>query len=157
MILQFFFSLTEETKVNSRFLVTEYRQTNKRAAIKKRCGETGRRKGGNKFHLFMKLFEWKLDVWNSVTSCDHCDQNHCADLCSLYSEKWRAKIIYIVRLSVSSVIFTTSSGERCPLVAGSVGPYGAFLHNGSEYTGDYAEQMSVEVSLATFFSSYIGI
>ncbi|CAB1314407.1 unnamed protein product [Coregonus sp. 'balchen'] len=31
-----------------------------------------------------------------------------------------------------------------PLVAGSVGPYGAFLHNGSEYTGAYAAEMSVE-------------
>lgn len=30
-------------------------------------------------------------------------------------------------------------------MAGSVGPYGAFLHDGSEYTGAYAEQMSVEV------------
>lgn len=36
------------------------------------------------------------------------------------------------------------AGRRCPLVAGSVGPYGAFLHNGSEYTGAYAEEMSVE-------------
>lgn len=36
------------------------------------------------------------------------------------------------------------SGKRRPLVAGSVGPYGAFLHDGSEYTGAYAEQMSVE-------------
>lgn len=40
MILQFLFSLTGETKWNSKFLVTEYRQTNKRAAIKNRCGET---------------------------------------------------------------------------------------------------------------------
>lgn len=39
-----------------------------------------------------------------------------------------------------------SQGQRCPLVAGSVGPYGAFLHDGSEYTGAYAEEMSVEVS-----------
>ncbi|XP_045904937.1 homocysteine S-methyltransferase [Micropterus dolomieu] len=36
------------------------------------------------------------------------------------------------------------TGQRCPLVAGSVGPYGAFLHNGSEYTGAYAEAMSIE-------------
>ncbi|XP_078141879.1 betaine-homocysteine S-methyltransferase isoform X2 [Centroberyx gerrardi] len=35
-------------------------------------------------------------------------------------------------------------GQKDPVVAGSVGPYGAFLHNGSEYTGAYAEQMSVE-------------
>lgn len=36
------------------------------------------------------------------------------------------------------------TGQRHPLVAGSVGPYGAFLHNGSEYTGAYAEEMSIE-------------
>ncbi|XP_051231793.1 uncharacterized protein zgc:172121 [Dicentrarchus labrax] len=36
------------------------------------------------------------------------------------------------------------AGQRCPLVAGSVGPYGAFLLNGSEYTGAYAEDMTVE-------------
>ncbi|KAE8294432.1 hypothetical protein D5F01_LYC07385 [Larimichthys crocea] len=34
--------------------------------------------------------------------------------------------------------------QRHPLVAGSVGPYGAFLLDGSEYTGAYAEEMSVE-------------
>ena len=37
-------------------------------------------------------------------------------------------------------------GKRRPLVAGSVGPYGAFLLDGSEYTGAYAQEMSVEVS-----------
>lgn len=31
-------------------------------------------------------------------------------------------------------------------MAGSVGPYGAFLLDGSEYTGAYAEEMSIEVS-----------
>ncbi|XP_056271343.1 homocysteine S-methyltransferase YbgG isoform X2 [Pseudoliparis swirei] len=36
------------------------------------------------------------------------------------------------------------TGRRRPLVAASVGPLGAFLHDGSEYTGAYAEQMSVE-------------
>ncbi|KAM9848720.1 homocysteine S-methyltransferase [Aulostomus maculatus] len=37
-----------------------------------------------------------------------------------------------------------STGQKRPLVAGSVGPYGAFLHNGSEYTGAYAREMSIE-------------
>ncbi|XP_075901267.1 homocysteine S-methyltransferase YbgG [Nelusetta ayraudi] len=36
------------------------------------------------------------------------------------------------------------AGQRGPLVAASVGPYGAFLHDGSEYTGVYAKEMSVE-------------
>jgi homocysteine S-methyltransferase len=30
------------------------------------------------------------------------------------------------------------SGRRRPLVAAAIGPYGAHLHDGSEYTGDYA-------------------
>ncbi|XP_037530925.1 homocysteine S-methyltransferase YbgG [Nematolebias whitei] len=37
-----------------------------------------------------------------------------------------------------------ASGGRNPFVAGSVGPYGAFLHDSSEYTGAYAEDLSVE-------------
>lgn len=37
--------------------------------------------------------------------------------------------------------------RKQPLVAGSVGPYGAFLHDGSEYTGVYEAEMSVEVRL----------
>lgn len=32
-----------------------------------------------------------------------------------------------------------------PLVVGSVGPYGAHLHDGSEYDGSYADTTSVEV------------
>ncbi|KAF0042605.1 hypothetical protein F2P81_006137 [Scophthalmus maximus] len=39
---------------------------------------------------------------------------------------------------------THPTEQRRPLVAGSVGPYGAFLHDGSEYTGAYAEEMSIE-------------
>lgn len=33
---------------------------------------------------------------------------------------------------------------RTPLVAGSVGPYGAHLHDGSEYDGNYADKTSVD-------------
>lgn len=44
-------------------------------------------------------------------------------------------------------VFFIPEGQTCPLVAGSVGPYGAFLLDGSEYTGDYAQKMSVEVSV----------
>lgn len=34
------------------------------------------------------------------------------------------------------------SSKRRPLVAGSCGPYGAYLHNASEYTGSYGKNMS---------------
>ncbi|XDV35821.1 hypothetical protein PO909_005696 [Leuciscus waleckii] len=37
-----------------------------------------------------------------------------------------------------------SEDRREPLVAGSVGPYGAFLHDGSEYTGAYEDKMTLE-------------
>ncbi|XP_028655879.1 uncharacterized protein zgc:172121 isoform X1 [Erpetoichthys calabaricus] len=40
--------------------------------------------------------------------------------------------------------FCQKSGRMKPLVAGSVGPYGAFLHDGSEFTGAYEEQISQE-------------
>ncbi|KAJ8917560.1 hypothetical protein NQ315_005609 [Exocentrus adspersus] len=36
-------------------------------------------------------------------------------------------------------------GARKPLIAGSVGPYGASLHDGSEYTGAYAKTTSTDV------------
>ncbi|KAK3557414.1 hypothetical protein QTP70_026654 [Hemibagrus guttatus] len=39
---------------------------------------------------------------------------------------------------------TADKQRGVPLVAGSVGPYGAFLLDGSEYTGVYASSMSVE-------------
>ncbi|KAH9634967.1 hypothetical protein HF086_016528 [Spodoptera exigua] len=34
--------------------------------------------------------------------------------------------------------------DRIPLIVGSVGPYGAHLHDGSEYDGSYADTTSVE-------------
>ncbi|KAG7326412.1 hypothetical protein KOW79_009813 [Hemibagrus wyckioides] len=53
-----------------------------------------------------------------------------------------------VRLARESAADFMASGltadRGVPLVAGSVGPYGAFLHDGSEYTGVYAGSMSVE-------------
>ncbi|XP_073470562.1 uncharacterized protein [Aquarana catesbeiana] len=39
---------------------------------------------------------------------------------------------------------TQSSEKRNILIAGSIGPYGAFLHDGSEYTGSYVKDMSIE-------------
>ncbi|XP_075056083.1 betaine-homocysteine S-methyltransferase-like isoform X2 [Mixophyes fleayi] len=38
-----------------------------------------------------------------------------------------------------------SSGKREVVIAGSIGPYGAFLHDGSEYTGSYVRDISIEV------------
>ncbi|KAJ8980883.1 hypothetical protein NQ317_011266 [Molorchus minor] len=38
-------------------------------------------------------------------------------------------------------------GTRRPLIAGSVGPYGASLHDGSEYTGSYAKTTSLQTMM----------
>lgn len=35
-------------------------------------------------------------------------------------------------------------GRICPLIAGSVGPYGACLSDGSEYTGNYLNDTPIE-------------
>ncbi|KAJ3646430.1 hypothetical protein Zmor_024018 [Zophobas morio] len=37
------------------------------------------------------------------------------------------------------------SGDTRPLIAGSVGPYGAHLHDGSEYNGYYTDKTTIEV------------
>ena len=49
--------------------------------------------------------------------------------------------------TASGAIRRTGEGRRRPLVAASVGPYGAFLADGSEYTGDYRAD---DAALATF-------
>lgn len=49
-----------------------------------------------------------------------------------------------VHLAKDTVKRFQSDCQRHALVAASVGPYGAFLHNGAEYTGAYAKDMSVE-------------
>jgi S-methylmethionine-dependent homocysteine/selenocysteine methylase len=36
--------------------------------------------------------------------------------------------------------------DDLPLVVGSVGPYGAHLHDGSEYDGSYADTTNIQVS-----------
>jgi homocysteine S-methyltransferase len=36
-------------------------------------------------------------------------------------------------------------GDTRPLIAGSVGPYGAYLHDGSEYNGYYTDRTPSEV------------
>ncbi|KAM4739551.1 homocysteine S-methyltransferase [Anableps anableps] len=59
------------------------------------------------------------------------------------SEEARELLMSGVHLAKETVK-TFNSGERSLLVAGSVGPYGTFLHDGSEYTGAYAQGMSVE-------------
>ncbi|KAL3047859.1 hypothetical protein OYC64_021928 [Pagothenia borchgrevinki] len=53
--------------------------------------------------------------------------------------------VHLAKETVEKFVSDTHpTGRRRPLVAGSVGPYGAFLLDGSEYTGAYAEKMSEE-------------
>ena len=39
-------------------------------------------------------------------------------------------------------LITSSNGRLVPIVAGSVGPYGACQHDGSEYHGNYVDHMT---------------
>ena len=49
------------------------------------------------------------------------------------------------------IFYSTKVGcQEKLLVAGSVGPYGACLHDRSEYTGDYVDSMTIQVSCDNF-------
>ncbi|XP_015219684.1 homocysteine S-methyltransferase isoform X2 [Lepisosteus oculatus] len=52
--------------------------------------------------------------------------------------------VQIARETVQEFKVNCLQPEKVLLVAGSVGPYGAFLSDGSEYTGSYEEGMSIE-------------
>ncbi|CAD0202929.1 unnamed protein product [Chrysodeixis includens] len=53
----------------------------------------------------------------------------------------RARVTYLEERHVAGL------PSQTPLIAGSVGPYGAHLHDGSEYSGSYADLTSVETML----------
>ena len=50
-------------------------------------------------------------------------------------------------VTVGQCNFAASVGRIKPLVVGSLGPYGAHLADCSEYTGNYVDTVSMEVSL----------
>ena len=47
--------------------------------------------------------------------------------------------------SISNLSTAQSNGKPRPLIAGSIGPYGAYLHDGSEYSGHYVDTMTIQV------------
>lgn len=64
--------------------------------------------------------------------------------------------IYSEKINIAAAIFDYfmiffPGKER--LVAGSVGPYGVFLHDGSEYSGSYVDSMTPKVSAFILFIS----
>ncbi|XP_055020639.1 homocysteine S-methyltransferase isoform X2 [Boleophthalmus pectinirostris] len=52
--------------------------------------------------------------------------------------------VHVAKHTLQKFISENKTGRIHGLVAGSTGPFGAFLHDGSEYTGNYAKEMSVE-------------
>ena len=61
-----------------------------------------------------------------------------------------AEALRLIRLSVTLAkeagqnLITSSNDRVGPIVAGSVGPYGACQHDGSEYHGNYVDHMTHE-------------
>lgn len=60
----------------------------------------------------------------------------------LTEEQARELLLLAVRLSLEArerfwTVEVNRAGRQPPLVAASIGPYGAYLANGAEYTGDY--------------------
>ena len=62
----------------------------------------------------------------------------------------KAEALRLIRLSVTLATETAqkfsleTNGRDVPIVAGSVGPYGACCHDGSEYHGNYVDHMTTE-------------
>jgi len=54
------------------------------------------------------------------------------------------KAVKIAREACNEVTSKSSKSQKRLLVAGSVGPYGACLHDGSEYTGKYVENLTIQ-------------
>ncbi|XP_067842516.1 homocysteine S-methyltransferase YbgG isoform X3 [Heptranchias perlo] len=53
--------------------------------------------------------------------------------------------VQLAKEAVDEFLSESKSLERRkPLIAGSIGPYGAFIHDGSEYSGNYVELMTKE-------------
>ena len=61
-----------------------------------------------------------------------------------------AEALQLIQLSVTLAkeagqkLITSSNDRGVPIVAGSVGPYGACQHDGSEYHGNYVDHMTSE-------------
>ncbi|XP_057696834.1 uncharacterized protein zgc:172121 [Corythoichthys intestinalis] len=51
---------------------------------------------------------------------------------------------YHLAIDAVKAFGSSMPAARPAMVAASIGPYGAFLHDGSEYSGVYAEKMSIE-------------
>ncbi|XP_060681776.1 homocysteine S-methyltransferase YbgG isoform X1 [Hemiscyllium ocellatum] len=53
--------------------------------------------------------------------------------------------VYLAKEAVAEFLSESRNSERRkPLIAGSIGPYGVFLHDGSEYSGNYVDSMTKE-------------
>lgn len=67
-----------------------------------------------------------------------------------YDNQFNLWLYSLINLSYLKFFFLNiySSNAECQkkmLVAGSVGPYGACQHDGSEYTGKYVDNMTIQV------------
>jgi len=65
--------------------------------------------------------------------CKSCSNRH-----------WTHNDDVLCQMTLAFVVFTADRVK--PLVVGSLGPYGACQADCSEYSGDYVDNMSVEVS-----------
>lgn len=52
--------------------------------------------------------------------------------------------IYFLSFCYCKIYLILGKNVRQPLVVGSLGSYGAYLHDGSEYTGSYIQNTSIE-------------
>lgn len=73
------------------------------------------------------IFDYKSSTWNCVR-------------CHSYSRR----VTVLVLCQFPACKFPLFAVHKKPLIVGAVGPYGASLHDASEYTGSYAATTSIE-------------
>lgn len=54
-------------------------------------------------------------------------------------------ILYNIHWIFTDIVNNYPKPDAHPQIVGSIGPYGAALHDGSEYTGNYADKISKKV------------
>lgn len=58
--------------------------------------------------------------------------------------KATVQLAHVARARFLSQADRENASDDIPWIVGSIGPYGAHLHDGSEYTGSYADYVTVE-------------
>lgn len=74
--------------------------------------------------------------------CEYLDLNKMESIDLI---KATVQLAHVARARYLNEVGKENSAIDIPWIVGSIGPYGAHLHDGSEYTGSYADKVTPEI------------